>query len=169
MVQTHLALAQPTTPPSSPNLSPSKGFDSISDAQELVQAVKDMQIASTHATKCTCSHTPPEDASEATLTYSSPTFPTSQPSPQIVTTEHVQQFFDVLKSLSTKQGPPPPAAADKGGPEEAPARASKLEFKAVNEVFVFRANPTLMELIPFIQLGCKGIQVQDRGITDTTG
>ncbi|KAH8759552.1 hypothetical protein F5882DRAFT_453760 [Hyaloscypha sp. PMI_1271] len=57
----------------------------------------------------------------------------------IVTTKHVQQFFDFLKSLSTKQGPPPPAAADKSGPEEAPARASKLEFKAVNEVWDAKA------------------------------
>ena len=36
MVQTALALAQPTTPPSSPNLSPSKCFVALSDAQELV-------------------------------------------------------------------------------------------------------------------------------------
>jgi hypothetical protein len=160
MVHTSL----PSAPPSSPNLSPFEHFDP-SDAQELAQAVKDMQMAP----NCTCSHTPREDASEATSTYGPPTFPTSQPSPQFVTTEHAQQFFDLLQSLSTKQGlPPPPAAAARGGSEEAPARASKLEFKAVNEVCVFRANPNLMELIPFIQLGRKGIQVQDRGINHAT-
>ena len=138
MAETHLALAQRTAPPSSPNLSPSKCFDTISHAQELVQAVKNMQMASARA-KCTCSHTPPEDASEATSTYCSPTFPRSQLSPQIVTTEHVQQFLDILKSLSPKQEhPPPPATADKVEPEELPARASKLQFKTVNEVFVFR-------------------------------
>jgi hypothetical protein len=49
-----------------------------------------------------------------------------------------QQFLEILKSLSTKQGPPPPpAAADKVKSEKPPARASKLEFKTVNEVFVF--------------------------------
>ena len=80
-----------------------------------------------------------------------------------------QKFLDILKALSAKQGPPPPpAAADKCGSEEPPARASKLEFKAVNEVFVFHANPTLTELIPFTQLGRKGIQVQDRGINHAT-
>jgi hypothetical protein len=109
----------------------------------LAKAFMDMEIASGRARNCTCSHTPPEDASEGTSTYGSPTVPASQPSPQIVTTEHVQQFFDMLQSLSTKQGlPPPPAAAARGGSEEAPARASKLEFKAVNEVCVFRATQT---------------------------
>jgi len=50
-----------------------------------------------------------------------------------------QQFLDILKSLSTKQGPPPPpAATDEVKSEESPARASKLEFKTVNEVYVFR-------------------------------
>ncbi|KAF4628400.1 hypothetical protein G7Y89_g9752 [Cudoniella acicularis] len=52
----------------------------------------------------------------------------------IVTTEYAQQFFDILKSLSTKQGPPPPPAAiDKVESEELKARASTLEFKKVNE------------------------------------
>ena len=55
-----------------------------------------------------------------------------------MTTEHVQQFFDILKSLSNKQGPPPPpAAADKVESEEPKARASTLEFKKVNEVYVY--------------------------------
>jgi hypothetical protein len=31
--------------------------------------------------------------------------PTHQPLAQLVTTEHVQQFLDILKSLGTKQGP----------------------------------------------------------------
>jgi hypothetical protein len=143
-VQTPLALGQPTTPPSSPVPLPSKRFATLSDAQELVKAVIDMQVASAYAPKCTCAHTPPEDPSEAALTdfYSPslcPTFPTNQPSQQIVTTEHVQQFLDILKFLSTKQGPPPPAAADKIESENPLARASKLEFKTVNEVYVFNA------------------------------
>ena len=98
-------------------------------------------MASVYAPRCTCSHTPPEDPSEAAsndLCTPCHTFPTNQPSPQIVTTEHVQQFFDILKSLSTKQGPPPPpAAADKVESEEPKARASTLEFKKVNEVYVY--------------------------------
>ena len=159
----------PFAPPSSTNLLLSKYFNISSNAQELAKAFVDMEIASGRARNCTCSHIPPEDTSEGTSTYSSLTVRASQLSPQIVTTEHVQQFFDILQSLSTKQGlPPPPAAIARGGSEEAPARALKLEFKAVNKVYVFRANPNLMELIQFIQLGRKGIQVQDRGINHAT-
>jgi hypothetical protein len=92
MVQNPLALGQLTAPPSSPILLPSKGFVTLSDAQELVKATMGMQIASAHAPKCTCSYTPPEDPSEAASTdLCTPchTFPINQPSPQIVTTEHV--------------------------------------------------------------------------------
>ncbi|KAF8540209.1 P-loop containing nucleoside triphosphate hydrolase protein [Trichophaea hybrida] len=94
-----------------------------------------MQMASAHARKCTCCHTPPEDPSEATSTdlcspTLCPTFPTDQPLAQTVTTEHVQQFLDILKSLNTKQGPSPKSP---DLPETAPA--SRLEFKTVNEVW----------------------------------
>jgi hypothetical protein len=57
-----------------------------------------------------------------------------------VTSEHVQQFLDILKSFSTQQGPPPKSPGAKpGAPEGAQpkiAPASKLEFKTVNEVYV---------------------------------
>jgi hypothetical protein len=86
MVQTSL----PFAPPSSTNLSLSKCFNTSSNAQELAKAFVDMEIASGRARNCTCSHTPPEDALEGTSTYGSPTVRASQPSPQIVTTEHVQ-------------------------------------------------------------------------------
>jgi len=59
----------------------------------------DMQMPSGHAPKCTCSHTPPEYPSQATsIDLYSPTFPTNQTSPQIVT------VLDLLKSAgaSTK-------------------------------------------------------------------
>jgi hypothetical protein len=136
MAQTSL----PFAPPSSPNLS----FTTLNDAQELVKAVMDMQMATTHAPRCTCSHTPPEDPSEATPTdLCSPTpchtSPTNQTSSQVVTTEHVQQFWDIPNSLITKQGPPPPPTKPSGESGEPKARASRLEFKAVNEVYVSNA------------------------------
>ena len=143
MVQTPLALAQRTAPPSCPNLSPSKCFVTLSDAQELIKAVMDMKMPSSHAPKCACSHTPPEDPSEATSTDLCPPTPCQTPLPkesssQAVIVQFAQEFLEILKSLSTKPGPPPPpAAADKVKSEEPPARASKLEFKTVNEVFVF--------------------------------
>jgi len=143
MVQTPLAIAQPTAPPSSPNLSPSKCFVTLSDAQELEKAVTDMQMASTHTLKCTCFHMPPEYLSEADSTdlcSSTPclAFPANQPLAQLVTTEHVQQVLDILKSLSPKQEPhPPPAAENRVEPEKPKARASTLEFKEVNEVYVY--------------------------------
>ncbi len=96
----------PSVLPSSPNILLSKYFNTLIDAQELVKAVIDIEIASGRAPNCTCSYTPPEDASEATLTeLCSPTpglvFPTNRLSPPIVTTKHVQQFLDILKSFST--------------------------------------------------------------------
>jgi hypothetical protein len=140
MVQTPL----PFAPPSSPNLSLSKCFNTSSDAQELVKAVMDMEIASGRPPNCTCSHTPPEDASEATPTEpcsqtAGLAFPANQPSTQVVTTEYVQQFLDILNSLSTKQGPPPPPAKPPSESGEPKARASRLEFKTVNEVYVSNA------------------------------
>jgi hypothetical protein len=136
MVQTSL----PFAPPSSPNSSLSKCFNTSSDAQELAKAVMDMEIAP----NCTCSHTPPEDASEATPTEPcSPApgraFPANQPSAQVVTTEHVQQFLDILKSLITQQGSPPksPDSVKAAEGAKTDALASKLEFKTVNEVYVY--------------------------------
>ncbi len=108
----------------------------------MVKAVRDIEIASGRAPNCT----PPEHASEATPTEPcSPApgrvFPASQPSTRIVTTEHVQQFLDILKSLSTQQGPPDSVKAAEGartdaGEQSEIAPASKLEFKTVNEVYV---------------------------------
>ena len=58
------------SPPNRQDISPSKFFVALSDAQELVKAVIDMQLPSSHVTRCTCSYTPPEDPSEATLSDS---------------------------------------------------------------------------------------------------
>jgi hypothetical protein len=144
MVQTSFDFAQPTTPPSNPNLALSHCFITSSDTQELVESVMDMQMASGCAPNRTCSHTPPEDPSEATpIEPCSPTpglaFPANQPSAQIVTTEHVQQFLEIFKSLSTQQGPPPPPPKPSGESGEPKARASRLEFKTINEVYVSNA------------------------------
>lgn len=112
---------------------------SSSDAQELFTAVMDMHIPSGHPPKCTCSHTPPGNSSEATSTG-----PCSSPAPYhtspVLTTQHVQQFLDFLKSV--KQGsPPPPATTEVDSPEDAKPKevlacASQLEFKEVTEMCV---------------------------------
>ena len=104
----------------------------------------DMQMASIHVAKCTCSHTPLEDSSEATSTElcspnPGPAYLANQPLAQVVTTEHIQQFLDILKTLSTKKGPPPPPTKPSGDSGEPKARASRLEFKTVNEVYVSNA------------------------------
>jgi hypothetical protein len=83
-------------------------------------------------------NSPPPHATEIATTASSLAPPTNPPSPQIELVQVAQQFLDILKSLSAAQSPsPPPAAADVVKSEERPARASKLDFKTVNEVFVF--------------------------------
>jgi hypothetical protein len=64
IVQTSL----PFILPSSPNLLYFKYFNTSSNAQELIKAVMNMEIASGRAPNYTCSHIPPEDALEATLT-----------------------------------------------------------------------------------------------------
>jgi hypothetical protein len=122
-------------------------------------------MAPGYTTKCTCSYTPPEGVLEATPTEPClPTpglaFPVTQPLVQVVTTEYVQQFLDILKSLSTKQGPPPPPAAiDKVESEEPKAQASILEFKKVNEVYIYTGLQYNVTRANTIQLGQKGIQV----------
>jgi hypothetical protein len=141
-----VALAQPSTPPSSPSLLSSEHVVTLSIAQEfldMVKAVVAMQIASSPAPKCTCSHTPPEKPIEATsidLCLRTPchTSPTDQASSQVVTTEHVQQFLDILKSLGTMQGPPPPPTKPSSESGEPKGRASRLEFKTINEVYVLQ-------------------------------
>jgi len=44
--------------------------------------------------------------------------------------EVAQQFMEILKSINTKKGPPPSST-----PSDTAARASKLEYKTVNEVW----------------------------------
>jgi hypothetical protein len=97
----------------------------------------EMQMPSSRVPKYTCS------PSEATSTDLCPPTPCQTPPPNESSSQNViehlaQQFLEILKSLITKQGPPPPpAAAAIVKSKELPARASKLEFKTVNKVFVF--------------------------------
>jgi hypothetical protein len=149
-----MAPAKPSILPNSPSQPLSEQLITLSNAQEfvdMVKAVVAIQIASSPAPKYTCSHTPPGDPSESSSTdlcLPTPhhTFPTTQPL-HIVTTEHIQQFLDILKSLSTKQGPPPLPAKPSGKSGKPKARASKLEFKTINKVYIFKYNTSLYILI----------------------
>ena len=114
-------------------------------AMEMANAIAAMRVTS--SASCSACQPPsgnslPSRATEITPCSSTPclTSPTKQSSSQAEFVQFAQQFLDILKSLSTKQGPPPqPAAADGVKYEEPPARASKLEFKCVDEVFLFRS------------------------------
>ena len=91
----------------------------------MVKAIVAVQIPTT-TPHCCCSHTPPE----------------SQTSSPPLTLEHLEQLF--LKLIQTKSTPDsagPPKAVKSNDLEDAEpkkeiARASKLEFKTVNEVYV---------------------------------
>jgi hypothetical protein len=115
----------------------------------LVKSVMDMRMApeASRGSQCICSRTPPSEATRTEPCSPAPglALPANQPPAQVVTAEHVQQFLDIFKSLSTQQAPPPKspdsAKAVEGAetdarhqPETAPA--SELEFKTVNEVYV---------------------------------
>jgi hypothetical protein len=58
--------------------------------------------------------------------------------------EFAQQLVEVLKSVNAKQEPPPPTKPFSAGhgdkSEEPKARASTLEFKKVNEVYVYQST-----------------------------
>jgi hypothetical protein len=116
-----LTQARPNTPPSSPNDS-SEHVVTLSSAQqfiEMVTAIVAMQMASSPASKCTCSHVPPEN-------------PTFQASPQPLTLENLEQLL--LKLIDAKSKPPKVSEGAKLDAPEA-ARASKLEYKTVTEVY----------------------------------
>jgi hypothetical protein len=97
-----------------------------------------------------------EDASE--ILAAMKMHPTSPDPDRSELLSFAQQFLDIVKSLNSAQSAPAvPAATDEVEAKDPPARASKLEFKAVNEVLVFVASPILKELTPFMQLGRQGI------------
>ncbi|KAL9616324.1 MAG: hypothetical protein Q9160_008803 [Pyrenula sp. 1 TL-2023] len=77
----------------------------------------------------------------APLTLGNPDTPPNSPTQahgiNVVTSDHIQQFLDILKR--SVQGPPdsgPEPPPEKGEEKEKKIRASKIEYKTVNEVFV---------------------------------
>ena len=70
-----------------------------------------------------------------------PSSPALPPSEQVLTLKHAQQFLELLKMVQTLQPPgeaPQPVKTEEvsGDKQKVAARASKLEFKTVNEVLV---------------------------------
>jgi hypothetical protein len=127
MMQTssQMALAQPGTPPSSPNQSEHMvGWNNDHQFIDVLKAIVDMQIASAPAPapppKWACSHTSAE----------SQTVQTAQ-----LTVDLLEQF--ISKLIDAKSNSPKPSKdATPGDPQPEISRASKLEFKTVIEVYV---------------------------------
>jgi chaperone BCS1 len=164
-----LSLPPSNTPPNSPGLSP---VAILNDDKEIANAITAMRIAPTASpfqapsSQTPLGSPPPSLSTETTSATSCPptpcqTPPPKEPSSQAVIVQFAQEFLDIVKSLSTKQGPPtpPPTAADKVESEEPKARASTLEFKKVNEVYVYAGLQFNLARTNTIQLGQKGIQV----------
>ncbi len=107
-----LSQAHSSTPPDSPSLLPGSQVFTLNDVHQFIEMVKAtvaMQIAST-------AH-----------------------SPHSVTLEHLEQLFLKLVQSKDSAGASDGAKPDTkpGGDQPKGARASKLEFKTVNEVYVF--------------------------------
>ena len=72
--------------------------------------------------------------------HTPPSSPTSLPDEQVLTMKHVKQLLKLLKDVN--QTPPVPEEANQqsstkdssNDKQQGPARASKLEFKTVNEM-----------------------------------
>jgi hypothetical protein len=112
-----LVLPPSATPPHSPILSSVVALDD-DQAKEMASAIAAMKIPPTTPYYHCCSCQSPSGITTST---------------QVEFVRLAKQFLDVIKSHSTMQGPPPPRVAAADVP---PARASKLEFKTVNEVSV---------------------------------
>lgn len=71
-----------------------------------------------------------------------PSSPALLASEQVLTLKHVQQFFELVKTVQATQTLQPPGEASQpvkteeasGEKQQVAARASKLEFKTVNEM-----------------------------------
>jgi hypothetical protein len=141
-----LSLTRPTTPPSSPNPSLSKCFVTSSDAEELVKAVTGMEMTSTYAPKCNCSHTPPKDLLDATFPPAtkcccsrtppnSPDLPTPAKPITIQDLEHLfLKLFDKRAEDDARVSNNPKLdTPDDAGSKEV-VRTSLLAFKEVDEM-----------------------------------
>jgi hypothetical protein len=119
-----------STSPNTPSGSPSSNPFTMNDVYsfiEMAKAVIAMQATST-ITKphCTCPHTPPGS-------------PALQSSSTPVTLEHLEQLFLKLMSEKFKLSDSNSKSAKSkgsGDTQDKKVRASKLEFKVVNEMYV---------------------------------
>jgi hypothetical protein len=116
------------TPPDSPSLSPSTPF-TLNDAQQFIDLVKAIVIMHTVPNSlnphCHCSKTP----------SNSPALQTSSPS---VTLQDLKQL--ILEAIQATSKPPEaikPNTQEDAQTETKIVQALKLEFKTVNEVYVF--------------------------------
>ena len=148
MVQCHPLMSLPptNTPPDNPGQLPVVILNG-EQATEMENAIAAMQVTlSVPCSHCSSCQRPPGSPPPSRTTKPSTCSPTSCLTPptnqsllQVEFVQLAQQFLDILKSLGSNQRPPPPATVDKTESEEPPARASKLEFKTVNKVFVFHS------------------------------
>lgn len=155
MAQTEMAQCRPplfvrtsNTPPDSPSPSPvvtlidddGPGLSpvvTLSDEQgkEIADAVSAMKMAPAapslfHSSRTSRGNPPPSPSSCPTCLMKS----TSQ-----VAVELAKQIMEAIKSINAKQGPPAPVELDavaQSQPENTVARASKVEIKTVDEVYV---------------------------------
>jgi len=132
-------LSLPVSPPDSPGPLHVVAW-SDDQATEMANAIAAMKMAPTLSSHFSYSET---------LLGNPP--PTPSPCPNCTTKsssqvamEFAQQLVEVLKSVNAKQEPPPPAKPFSAGhgdkSEEPKARASTLEFKKVNEVYVYQST-----------------------------
>jgi hypothetical protein len=133
------------TPPDSPSLSPSHPF-TLTDVQQFIDMVKAIvamdNVPNGLNPHCHCSKTP----------FNSPAIQTSSPS---VTREDLKQLLlEVIQGKSNLQDSVKVAKDDKLGdaePKKEIARASKLEFKTVNEVYVSNIRKMIKLTVPKLE------------------
>jgi len=112
-----------STPPDSPDLLQPSGPFTPNDVHQLIEIVK--AVVANPTPYNTNTHTPPED-------------PTSHKSSTLLTIEHFEKLVEKLieaKSSDSASDEAKPGSSGNAQPKE--SRASKLNFKTVNEMYVF--------------------------------
>lgn len=175
IIQTDLpfAPAQPTTPPITPNLPSSEQVVTLSNAQqfiEMVKAIVAIEIAST--AKPPSSYTPPEspnlqsstrpltvkDLEQLFLKLIEKKSPDSAEIPETAQPNSLDQALvkltQVLEKVDAmnKREDAKPEATKHVEAEKQKLRASKLEYKLVDEVYVTYSVATILLTSP-VQLG----------------